>query len=121
MGKLFINWEQIQENIEKINPDIFKKYQNIYGVPRGGLIPAVLISHQFGIPLTLEPGENTLIIDDICDTGGTIQNMVLDTLCLYKRSTSKLNPTYFIEEIYTEEWLVFPWEKHDSIEKQDYL
>ena len=44
----------------------------IYGIPRGGLVAAVLLSHITGIPLHLEPWHNSLILDDIADTGLTL-------------------------------------------------
>ena len=37
------------------------------------MIPAVLISHELGLPFVLHPGKNTLVVDDINDTGENIK------------------------------------------------
>ena len=51
------------------------------GLPRGGIIPAVLISHEIGVCLLyLHPGKNTLVVDDINDTGETLSKA--NTWCL---------------------------------------
>ena len=57
----------IAEEIKK-HSDI----KNIYGISRGGLIPAVRLSHLTGLPLTNNPNKNyTVIIDDCIDSGQT--------------------------------------------------
>ncbi|MHA1868706.1 MAG: hypothetical protein ACTSXD_11735 [Candidatus Heimdallarchaeaceae archaeon] len=49
-----------------------KNIKDIFGVPRGGLIAAVRLSHLTGLPLTGNPRtENTAIIDDCIDSGAT--------------------------------------------------
>ena len=50
------------------------KIRSVAGVPRGGLILAVLLSHQLGIPLVYveEATPSTLLVDDLADTGETL-------------------------------------------------
>lgn len=51
------------------------KYENIYGIPRGGLIVAVCMSHRLKLPLITSRSlitDKTIIMDDICDTGITL-------------------------------------------------
>jgi hypoxanthine phosphoribosyltransferase len=49
----------------------------IYGIPRGGLIPATYLSYKLNIPLIVTPINNLkedeflLIVDDILDSGKT--------------------------------------------------
>ena len=82
VSKYYLSWkwveEQIDSTIDKFN-DIDLQY--VSGVPRGGLIPAVMMSHILGVkylPYTsaiLLPEEirnQTLVIDDIADTGHTL-------------------------------------------------
>ena len=75
------NW--VDEQIDKIGEKLegFENPQFITGVPRGGLIPAVLMSHKFNIPfIGLEaaktlPGDlkkQILVVDDIADSGNTL-------------------------------------------------
>ena len=41
---------------------------SVYGIPRGGLIPAVIISHKLKLPLVQTIGRNTLVVDDMSYT-----------------------------------------------------
>ena len=52
-----------------------KKFEGVYGFPRGGLCLAVALSHSLGIPLLDEPKNNSLIVDDIYDTGYTLEKV----------------------------------------------
>ena len=40
----------------------------VYGVPRGGLVLAVCLSHRLGIPLLEQPQAGCLVVDDIYET-----------------------------------------------------
>ena len=91
--------------------------KDIYGVTRGGLIPAVMLSHALGIPMTKFPTpDDTLIVDDIVDTGKTVKAWSLNAFAalLYKPNTSSEIPTYFGHDFQEDVWIVFPWEKKDS-------
>ena len=44
----------------------------VYGVPRGGLVLAVCLSHRLGIPLLEQPQAGCLVVDDIYETGRTV-------------------------------------------------
>lgn len=52
-----------------------KKFEGVYGFPRGGLCLAVALSHSLELPLLEEPKNNSLIIDDIYDTGYTLEKI----------------------------------------------
>ena len=95
MKKLVLNNEDVRHFVSKICREISGsgwKPDYVVGITRGGLIPAVMISHWFDVPCeTLkvslrdgdEPesnlwmaedakaGKNILIVDDINDTGAT--------------------------------------------------
>jgi len=50
MEKLFLTWEDIQQDVDNLCKKLQgRKFQFITGLPRGGLIPAVLISHKLDI------------------------------------------------------------------------
>jgi len=124
MIKLYLSWQDIDQLIDNIveNYD-FSSVKNLYGLPRGGLIPAVLISHKTGIPLLDRKSnisKNTLIIDDICDTGKTLspylENLGLRGLVLTgKKQVKNLTVCQIVNK-----WVVFPWETEQS-SKVDYL
>ena len=50
------------------------KISNIYGIPRGGLCLAVALSHKLNIKISKKPTKYTLIVDDIFETGMTLNN-----------------------------------------------
>lgn len=119
----------------------------IVGVGRGGLVPAVYISHQLDVPmLSIDhsaklpgfadellnklaamsaEGSNLLFVDDINDSGGTIdylRNLLKDRGCLHENlrfavlinnSRSMAATEFWVDEIDREQdkrWFVFPWE-----------
>ncbi len=91
-----------------------RKYKNVYGIPRGGCVPAVMMARSLDLPLVNEPTspEETLIVDDVVDSGATLEEYVkggYDTFCLvYKSKTSSNKPTYHIMD--SQDWIVFDWE-----------
>jgi len=102
MNKLVINNDQLKGLVAKICRDISNsgwRPDYVVGLTRGGLIPAVMISHYFGVPCeTLKVslrdggecesnlwmaedafnGKNILIVDDINDTGATFNWILKD-------------------------------------------
>ena len=142
MNKHYIDWNEINDLVFRLfhkiitNSSLFNdlEIENIYGLPRGGLIPAVMLSHQLGIPMAKgDIGPDTLIVDDICDSGETLDKLVkkyqtlysfpfnLKTAVLhYKPHTSCFEPTFYSEKWNKDVWLVYPWEKEDSETIQDY-
>jgi uncharacterized protein len=98
-----------------------KIVNKIYGIPRGGLVPAVKLSHLLKIPMIYEENkidENTLVINDIFDTGKTISSLKcrlnLKHKCMFASLYSNENAIGTID-IYIKEktdyWIVFPWER----------
>jgi hypoxanthine phosphoribosyltransferase len=115
------SWADYQADVvtlaERIRKDLVRQPAAIYGIPRGGLVIAVSLSHLLELPLVLSRDQirpNTLVVDDIADSGAT-----LDKLCkqagfqmmiatLYYRSGSALRPDVFLRS--KSKWIVFPWE-----------
>lgn len=135
--KQYIDWENLTLLVENLAYKIENSnlvIHDISGLPRGGLIPAVMLSHRLGIPMskgTISP--NTLIVDDICDSGETFKNIFnryqteynfpfyLRTACLhYKPHTSIFTPSFYSSEWISNDWIIYPWEKADSDPIQDY-
>jgi len=113
-------------------------FTRIIGVSRGGLIPAVMLSHALDIPMvSLEKsglvggveahdslrhwfaGSESLLVDDIWDTGATAYKLAallpyspMFTLC-YKPNIPKVGPKSLYWPGFVvpdDEWIVFPWE-----------
>jgi xanthine phosphoribosyltransferase len=119
----------------------------VIGIGRGGLVPAVYISHQLDLPMLSvdhsskvpgfadellgkvaeksRDGTRLLVIDDINDSGGTIdyiRRLLAAVGCearnlrfavLLSNSRSKVSVDYWSRTIDRNEdkrWFVFPWE-----------
>ena len=111
--KISVSWWDINDLVRDLAGKIpfeVPLADSIYGIPRGGLIPAVMLSHLTGLPLVQTIGENTLVVDDMTDSGVTMSKM-----------PGQWTATLFHKLHEGDEWLVFPWEKSSSPEIQDYL
>jgi len=101
-NKLFLSWDDINTSVKVLCEKIITEYPNIdsvMGLPRGGLIPAVLISHQLDLPFVLHPGKNTLVVDDINDTGETLSKAPgAYWAVLHHKPTSKFTPNFYAKE-----------------------
>jgi len=133
-NKLYLSWKWVDEQINEIGDKLEGvNLEFVAGIPRGGLVPAVIMSHAFDIKfisyssaklLPKELRKKTLVMDDISDTGVTLKEAIeLDfiTATLAMRNGTESTPFYHGDFINNDSWLVFPWEKLDSIPMQDYL
>lgn len=125
-NKILVSWWDIQDLIKDLAEKIpfeVPLADSIYGIPRGGMIPAVMLSHATNLPLVQTVGANTLIVDDMTDSGVTMNKMPgLYTAVLYhKPHTSCFTPNVYSKLHEGNEWLIFPWERTDSEPIQDYL
>ena len=125
--KTYLSWDDIESAVDDLCQQIpfeLPNIDSIHGIARGGLIPAVLISHKLGLPYVgLVGHKNTLVVDDICDTGVTLDKGpgVYTAVLHYKPHTSCFQPTIWSEIHDGDEWLIYPWETKDSLPIQDYL
>ena len=135
-----LTYNDIHERIKTIL-DIMEKHEykpdRIIGITRGGLIPAVTLSHLLDIPMEivsvsfrdgkcnenipeLDKELNYLIIDDINDSGKTFQHLTqtlkqkdikYKTAALNSKITSKFIVDFagIIQD--NDAWITFPWEK----------
>lgn len=85
----------------------------IYGVPRGGLVLAVALSHRLNVPLILQPQDGMIWVDDIVDTGHTvnqIQHMTVAKCCWVNRNKALLTDVSAYV-MFDDDWVLFPWEQ----------
>ena len=142
MIRRIITWDNfdnyIKEAVELVHNSGFDP-EVIVGIPRGGLAPAVCISHQLGVPLFVPYGTDSwskikdkriLIVDDISDTGKELQLQLgnakaagctsVKSLTLVTRKGTRTIPDFTVlhlnEEVGSPDyrWIVFPWERRDS-------
>jgi len=161
MKKVYVNWSdverQTQEIIRQMYLDDFHP-DYVVGLTRGGLVPASLISQYLEAPMnTLKvslrddsecetncwmaedayQGRKILIVDDINDSGATINwirqdwqggrqqddpewakiwggNVRIAVLYNNESSQNEIEVSYaaeYVNKIETPQWIVFPWEE----------
>ncbi len=115
----FLSWNEFDIAVQTISYANKKKvFSGVYGFPRGGLCLAVAISHSLNIPLLYEPKQDSLIVDDVYETGSTLNQVrTLSGVSIYVW-LSKVDPDWWnaVETTNSEEWLVFPWENRELAE-----
>lgn len=129
MDKMYCSWSDVHDIVGTISREINSEGMEIdyvTGIPRGGLVPAVILSHQIdrkympfheAVNQPIVTRKKILVLDDICDSGDTFNKLVtLDfiTCSIYKRHSSSYTPAIIGAIIKTDAWIVFPWEKVGS-------
>ena len=122
----FFTWNEFDKSVEHIATKCKSlDFSGIYGVPRGGLCLAVALSHKLKINLIPEPTKNSLIVDDIYETGITLNSFKDIEGATFFVLFSKISPTWWntVKIANEKEWIVFPWE--DTInydcDRKDYI
>jgi len=106
-------WRDFDKSVEHIaNKCKLLEFSGIYGIPRGGLCLAVALSHKLRLKLISEPAKNALIVDDVYDTGVTLNSFKGIKGAMFFVIFSKIKPTWWNTVHISEksEWIVFPWE-----------
>ena len=109
----YFTWSEFDKSVEYIaNKCKFFKFSGIYGVPRGGLCLAVALSHKLKINLISKPLKNSLIVDDVYETGLTLNTFKDIEGAMFFVLFSKIKPIWWNTVHISEkrEWIVFPWE-----------
>ena len=125
-NKIYLSWDDTIDLVDKLCEKIITEQPNIdsiFGLKRGGLIPAVMVSHKLSLPWSDVMLPNTLVVDDICDTGETLKNCIggYTAVLHYKPHTSCYTPNIYATIHEGDEWILYPWERKDSETIQDYL
>ena len=135
---VYYSWDTIDDLVEEIaNKSSSFKPTHIVGIARGGLIPAVILSHSLNIPMEvigvsfrdnkathhtkLKPikDANYLIVDDINDSGTTFsvvsqifknRRLNFTTAALINKKSSSFSVDFYGEMFYYDDWINFPWE-----------
>ncbi len=144
----FVDWGDIEEAVATVSSRIEEsgfRPDVIIGIIRGGLVPARLVADRIGVdeiatmdiklykgvglrgerPYLRQPplldlfNKRVLIVDDVSDTGLTLQ-LAVEAVNLYmpaevRTATLYIKPwTDFVPDYYavsTRSWIVFPWER----------
>ena len=122
----YFTWSEFDKSVEKIAYKCrFKEFSGIYGVPRGGLCLAVALSHKLKIELISEPIKNSLIVDDVYETGLTLTTLKDVEGAMFFVLFSKIKPTWWNTVFISKknQWIVFPWENtlNSKSDREDYI
>lgn len=105
------------------------KFDFICGVPRGGLIPAVHLSHLLGIPYMEFSNEainanNILFVEDIVHSGRSMKQIPLEhpvlqnkLVAIVRNEISGDNDSVWKHgiEVGSNVWIKFPWENEITV------
>jgi xanthine phosphoribosyltransferase len=138
---LAISWDDVQRDAILLSKALaaIGSWSGIVAVARGGLVPAALVARALGIrlietvsvatyqgenlgaPRVLKPpvacgdGAGWLVIDDLVDTGTTMQ--VVRTILprayvgvLYAKPAGRPFADSYVREFHQNSWVDFPWE-----------
>lgn len=141
MKHIAYTYKQYKGDINSLSKQVKaseKKYDLILGLERGGLVPAVHLSHKLGLPLKtlkwssvykdvsmmtyfLLRNKKILLVDDIIDSGKTFHGVYerfwnMDSACLIYNSINEanINPKYYGRKINRNEipeYFDFWWEQ----------
>ena len=144
-----LSWEDIEKSCLSIYSQMCHEHyrpESIIGLLRGGTVPARIFSDYYDIFLDFfsldvklyaginkrnsEPhikkfygdvkGKKILIVDDIWDSGKTMQAVLkylkgedITTTTLFWKEDAKKKPDYYAEVAKKKEWIVFAWERYE--------
>ena len=122
----YFSWSEFDESVEHIaNKCKLLEFSGIYGVPRGGLCLAVALSHKLKVNLISKPRKNSLIIDDVYETGITLNTFKDIEGAMFFVLFSKIKPTWWNTVFISKktEWIVFPWENtlNSKSDRNEYI
>lgn len=118
--KIHVTWHDVDKFVYNVTAE-YPNITGVYGLPRGGLTLAVMISHRLGVPMLASPCKGCLIVDDICDSGESLlhyvnnssdpdaRNDYIIATMYYKENKLNIVPDYYQHEK-GDKWIVFPWE-----------
>ena len=116
MEEVRISWKEFGELAEKLAEKIKlsgEEFDGVYGIPRGGLALAVFLSHKLNLPFLAVPTKNSLVADDIADTGITLKGLKYKKIAvLLSTEWTATKPDFSVKAKKTKnDWIVFPWEQ----------
>lgn len=130
MKKKILDWSDIERAVERLAENIKlsgREFDAISGLPRGGLIPAVMLSHKLNLPYVDFSGEaedfdKVLLVDDICDSGETLKkhHPYFTLVSIHYKSKAVIEPDFWYKLVDEEDWVVYPWEDKSAYPIPDY-
>jgi len=126
-----VSWEEYQKMVDTLAKKIIDHNKKmlfecpeilVWGIPRGGTVVAVSISHYDGKlfnywnndPVKYDGYEGLIVVDDIVDSGNTATPYVklYPVASLFVREGASFEPDWYVEKLKDDTWIKFPWEKN---------
>ena len=122
----YFTWSEFDQSVDHIAKMCrLLDFSGVYGVPRGGLCLAVALSHKLKIKLISSPTKNSLIVDDIYETGITLNSLKNIEGAMFFVLFSKIKPIWWntVHISKKSEWIVFPWENaaNSESDRDEYI
>lgn len=140
--KIYLTWDDVEKYCMRDLPEKLGDWKPdvIVGILRGGLIPAVMMSHQINVPMKslhwqtrdgewqevntdilayCAAGKNVLFVDDINDSGKTMTEISkmygtdkgnVRFASMVDRASTTFGVDYLGLKVLSDNWVVFPWE-----------
>ena len=109
------NYEMFLKSVQKLSDRLREfHFDGIYAIPRGGYILGLFLAHELKLDILKEPTKDSLIVDDICDTGNTmLEYPDYMKVVLVAKVTGAINIKNLIYDIAygDNQWVKFFWEK----------
>jgi len=150
---MYVSWEEAVILSLKLGSKILKsgyRPDSIIAISRGGLVPARVISDLLNIERVFSlkaslwgiggkkyddvviysmylpiKGDNTLIVDDVVDTGSTLHKITkyiekfnpesIKTAVLHLKPSAKYVPDYYSMKLGNWIWIIYPWTVYETI------
>jgi hypoxanthine phosphoribosyltransferase len=119
--RTFVTWSIFEKSVKYLLKEITsaskeRNFDGIYALPRGGLCLGVKLSYLSGLPLITDSKmitDNTIIVDDCTDTGGTLSQYKGNfTAVMFHKPTSMFKPDIYYQE--TNNQINFCWESAEE-------
>lgn len=113
LTKLYhVTWEDTEQFMQFLKQLVeTHKYTSVYGVPRAGLMLALLFSLKTEVPVTMAIDKNTLVIDDDTVSGLNLLPYYdkADTVVFGCCEDVIIKPTYIFKTFNKDVRRVWPW------------
>jgi hypoxanthine phosphoribosyltransferase len=113
VGMRHLSWQEFELAVNSITELCCDaQFTGVFGIPRGGLVLAVTLSHRLNLPLLHSAQPGCLLVDDVYETGLTLEPYRQLDNCTAMVWVSKAVPQWWqaVEVVQSSEWIVFPWE-----------
>lgn len=115
MEKYFVSLNEVEDAVRELCNHIGSR-DTIYGIPRGGVSIALMLSCLTSANLVAEPAAASVIVDDIIDSGRTMERVAAGFRS-YQRPPRFIAAFDKRKPEWADKWLVMPWEvseQHDQ-------